>query len=121
MVKEYFLCEYRGKLPVKYKGNIDMYFVNGLRPELSVDLKGIPNKRFFTKLQLLRLGDLEEKVFEGILNDLPANLLFSQDGVCTESIQPVFSSLSCRRNGTGRTIACAYSCVASIYRPYPIV
>ena len=63
MVKEYFICEYRGKLPVKYKGNIDMYFVNGLRPELSVDLKGIPNKRFFTKLQLLRLGDLEEKSF----------------------------------------------------------
>ncbi len=76
MVKEYFICEYRGKLPVKYKGNIDMYFVNGLRPELSVDLKGIPNKRFFTKLQLLRLGDLEEKVFEGILADLPENLQF---------------------------------------------
>ncbi len=76
MVKEYFLCEYRGKLPVKYKGNIDMYYVNGLRPELSVDLKGIPNRRFFFKLQLLRLGDLEEKVFENILNALPESLLF---------------------------------------------
>jgi len=76
MVKDYFICEYRGKLPVKYKGNIDMYYVNGLRPELSVDLKGIPNKRFFTKLQLLRLGDLEEKVFEGILADLPESLDF---------------------------------------------
>jgi adenylate cyclase len=76
MVKEYFICEYRGRLPVKYKGNIDMYFVNGLRPELSVDLKGIPNKRFFTKLQLLRLGDLEEKVFGTILSDLPASLHF---------------------------------------------
>ena len=30
MVKDYFICEYRGKLPVKYKGNIDMYFVKGL-------------------------------------------------------------------------------------------
>ena len=76
MVKDYFICEYRGKLPVKYKGNIDMYYVNGLRPELSVDLKGIPNKRFFTKLQLLRLGDLEEKVFEDILTNLPETLLF---------------------------------------------
>lgn len=76
MVKDYFLCEYRGKLPVKYKGNIDMYFVNGLRPELAVDLKGIPNKRFFTKLQLLRLGDMEEKVFETILTDLPDTLHF---------------------------------------------
>jgi len=76
MVKDYFICEYRGKLPVKYKGNIDMYYVNGLRPELSVDLKGIPNKRFFNKLQLLRLGDLEEKVFEGILDKLPETLHF---------------------------------------------
>ena len=76
MVKEYFICEYRGKLPVKYKGNIDMYYVNGLRPELSVDLKGIPNKRFFIKLQILRLGDLEERVFEGILINLPETLHF---------------------------------------------
>ena len=76
MVKEYFLCEYRGKLPVKYKGNIDMYFVSGLRPELSVDLKGLPNKRFHTKLQILRLGDLEEKVFGEILNSLDETMHF---------------------------------------------
>ncbi|MDF1573656.1 MAG: adenylate/guanylate cyclase domain-containing protein [Bacteroidales bacterium] len=76
MVKDFFICEYRGKLPVKYKGNIDMYYVSGLRPELSVDLKGIPNKRFFTKLQLLRLGDLEEMVFDDILKRLPETLHF---------------------------------------------
>ena len=61
-VKDFFICEYRGKLPVKYKGNIDMYFVTGLRPELSVDLQGIPNKRFFTKLQMLKIKDVEERV-----------------------------------------------------------
>jgi len=76
MVKDYFLCEYRGKLPVKYKGNIDMYYVTGLRPELSVDLKEIPNRRFFIKLQILRLGDLEEKVFGEILGSLPESLHF---------------------------------------------
>jgi class 3 adenylate cyclase len=76
MVKDYFICEYRGKLPVKYKGNIDMYFVTGLRPELAVDLKGIPNKRFFTKLQILRLGDLEDRVFESLLSNLPDSLHF---------------------------------------------
>ncbi|MFZ5940455.1 MAG: adenylate/guanylate cyclase domain-containing protein [Bacteroidota bacterium] len=67
LVKNYFICEYRGKLPVKYKGNIDMYFVNGLRPELTVDLAGIPNKRFSILLQTLRLNDLEEKIFETYL------------------------------------------------------
>ena len=76
LVKDYFICEYRGKLPVKYKGNIDMYYVNGLRPELSVDLKEIPNKRFFMKLQLLRMDDLEAKVFEEILKNLPESLHF---------------------------------------------
>ncbi len=64
LVKDFFICEYRGKLPVKYKGNIDMYFVTGLRPELSVDLRGIPNKRFFTKLQMLKLLDLKERISE---------------------------------------------------------
>ncbi|MCK4746610.1 MAG: hypothetical protein KAT15_06235, partial [Bacteroidales bacterium] len=94
MIKEYFLCEYRGKLPVKYKGNIDMYFVNGLRPELAVDLKGIPNKRFFIKLQLLRLGDLEEKVIGNILTDLPDSLHFHR----IEYAQKVYnqSFLLCR-------------------------
>jgi class 3 adenylate cyclase len=76
MVKDYFLCEYRGKLPVKYKGNIDMYYVNGLRPELAVDLKGIPNRRFYLQLQLLRLGDLEDIVFNEIISKLPESLHF---------------------------------------------
>jgi class 3 adenylate cyclase len=94
MVKDYFLCEYRGKLPVKYKGNIDMYYVNGLRPELAVDLKGIPNKRFYMQLQLMRLGDLEEKVFEDILEKHPESLHFHRP----EYVKKVYkqSFLLCR-------------------------
>jgi len=76
MVKDFFICEYRGKLPVKYKGNIDMYFVTGLRPELSVDLQGIPNRRFFVKLQLLKLKDIEETVLELIRSNTNLNLHF---------------------------------------------
>ncbi|HNO24336.1 MAG TPA: adenylate/guanylate cyclase domain-containing protein [Leptospiraceae bacterium] len=30
-VKDYFECEYRGKIPAKNKGDIDMYFVNGVK------------------------------------------------------------------------------------------
>jgi hypothetical protein len=75
-VKEFFICEYRGKLPVKYKGNIDMYFVTGLRPELSVDLQGVPNKNFFVKLQLVRLQDLEERVWDEITKNQELNLHF---------------------------------------------
>jgi len=94
MVKDYFICEYRGKLPVKYKGNVDMYFVNGLRPELSVDLKEIPNKRFFTKLQLMRLTDLEELVFESVLKNPPDYLHYHT----IENAQKVYNQafLLCR-------------------------
>jgi class 3 adenylate cyclase len=31
LVKDYFDCEYRGKIEAKNKGSIDMYFVNGLK------------------------------------------------------------------------------------------
>jgi adenylate cyclase len=61
-VKNYFLCEYRGKMPVKYKGNVDMYYVNGIRPELNNKLNGLPLSRFDIKLQLLRIFDIEKYV-----------------------------------------------------------
>ncbi|MCK7540236.1 MAG: hypothetical protein MZV63_59755 [Marinilabiliales bacterium] len=40
LVKEFFDCEYSGKLPVKYKGDLQIYRVKGLKPEFSVDGKG---------------------------------------------------------------------------------
>ena len=76
LIKDFFICEYRGKLPVKYKGNIAMYFVKGLRPELSINLGSMPNRLFFLKLQSLRLKDLEEIVFERLRKELPENLHF---------------------------------------------
>jgi class 3 adenylate cyclase len=76
MVKDFFICEYRGKMPVKYKGDIDMYFVKGIRPELSLDLKLIPDKKFFVQLQILRLLDLEELVINKLNYELPAKMYF---------------------------------------------
>jgi len=75
-VKDFFICEYRGKLPVKYKGNIDMYFVKNLRPELSLNLAGIPNRRLYSKLQMLHLLDLEEAIFTKFETELPKNMYF---------------------------------------------
>ena len=47
VIKDYFVCEYRGKIPAKHKGEIDMYFVNRLKPEYSADEEGfIPNSSF---------------------------------------------------------------------------
>ncbi len=36
-VKDFFECEYRGAIAAKNKGEIEMYFVNGVRPELPRD------------------------------------------------------------------------------------
>jgi len=76
MIKEFFICEYRGRMPVKYKGDIDMYFVKSIRPELSIDLKTIPNRKFFIQLQLVRLFDLEEFVINRINTEMIKNFYF---------------------------------------------
>ncbi len=77
LVKDYFLCHYWGKMPVKYKGEIDMYFIEGFRPNLSVDGIGIkPNKTFVTRLGLIRFDDLEEHVMNILEEKLPKNLYY---------------------------------------------
>lgn len=43
-VKDFFVCEYRGKIPAKHKGEIDMYFVNAIQPLLTQD-SGEPHQR----------------------------------------------------------------------------
>ena len=77
LIKDFFICQYRGKMPVKYKGEIDMYFVEGFKPHLSSDLKSqIPNANFFTQLQLLRVNDVEEFVLSKLEEGLPNNLYY---------------------------------------------
>ncbi|MCC5815689.1 MAG: hypothetical protein JJT78_13115 [Leptospira sp.] len=54
LVKDFFVCEYRGQVKAKNKGDIDMYFVNSIQPDLSIDGKGeVPNKLFIEKLSKL--------------------------------------------------------------------
>lgn len=77
LIKDFFICQYRGKMPVKYKGEIDMYFVEGFMPHLSSDLKGqVPNKTFFTQIQTLRINDVEEFVLSKLEDGLPDNLYY---------------------------------------------
>ena len=46
-IEPYFECEYRGKVQSKAKTMIDMYVVNRIKPELSLNSEGlIPNARF---------------------------------------------------------------------------
>jgi class 3 adenylate cyclase len=48
LVKTFFICEYRGKIPAKNKGDIDMYFLKRIKSEFSLDELGvIPNENFW--------------------------------------------------------------------------
>ena len=56
-VKHIFECEFRGKVEAKHKGQIDMYFVKGIRSGLCTDANGrIPNQEFFALYQSLEQG-----------------------------------------------------------------
>lgn len=55
IVKDFFDCEYRGKVSAKNKGTIDMFFVTGIKPELSRDGFGkTPNEKFMELYQELK-------------------------------------------------------------------
>lgn len=55
LVKDFFDCEYRGKVSAKNKGTIDMFFVNGIKADLSRDGLGkTPNERFLELYEELK-------------------------------------------------------------------
>jgi adenylate cyclase len=74
-VREFFSCEYRGKMPVKYKGELEMYFVNGIIPELC-DEEGKPNRKFIIKMQGIKLQDIEEMIIKMFDEEASPNLYF---------------------------------------------
>ena len=77
LIQDYFDCEYRGKMPVKYKGEIDMYFVKGFKPMFTDDpLMIIPNEHFAHKLALQKFEDLHEIMLTRYENELPKDLYY---------------------------------------------
>lgn len=54
LIQDLFDCTFRGKIMVKHKGEIDMFFVDGIKPEYSKNKKGIePNEKFMAYLNAL--------------------------------------------------------------------
>jgi class 3 adenylate cyclase len=77
LVKEFFDCEYFGKLPVKYKGDLQMYRVKGLKPEFSVDGVGkVPNDAFRIKFGLIQFTDIQELILDKLEKELPDYLFY---------------------------------------------
>lgn len=77
LVKEFFNCEYFGKLPVKYKDDLQMFLVRGLKPEFSIDGKGVlPNDAFRIKFSLIQFTDIQEIILDKLEKELPAFLFY---------------------------------------------
>ena len=86
-VREYFTCEYRGRMPVKYKGDLDMYFVTGIRREFC-EPDGSPNRKFFNRIEMIRILDVEEHVFARYAENASPDLFFhSLDHIRSVSLQ----------------------------------
>jgi len=57
IVKEFFICEPRGKINAKGKGEVEMFFLLRLKPEYSIDKDGlVPNSAFITIKENLQNG-----------------------------------------------------------------
>lgn len=77
LVKEFFNCEFVGKLPVKYKGDLQMYKVAGLKSEFSVNGEGIyPNEAFRIKFGLIQFTDIQEIMLDRLERELPDYLYY---------------------------------------------
>lgn len=74
-VKDFFTCEYRGKMPVKYKGELEMYFVKGIKEGLC-DEKGLPNRQFMIRMLMIKLQDVEEIVLKTFDEEASPSLFF---------------------------------------------
>lgn len=81
-INDYFDCDHRGKIHAKNKGEIDMYFVNGIKKELSVDGAGqLPNEAFWELVNLnlfspLKFKKAESSLIKRLRKKLPDNLYY---------------------------------------------
>jgi class 3 adenylate cyclase len=77
LVNEYFICEHHGKQPVKYEGDLDMYYVEKLKPEFTDKENSLePNHTFQVKYALRQFADLHEIILEKLEIELPEYLYY---------------------------------------------
>jgi adenylate cyclase len=77
LIKEFFESSQIGKIPVKYKGNLGMYQINGFLADLyeenqSRDL----NHKYRVKYLTLKFMDIQEELLDYLEGKLPENLYY---------------------------------------------
>jgi hypothetical protein len=64
-------------MPVKYKGDLEMFVVNRIRPEYSMRERGMmPNDMFDTKFKLIQFTDVQELMLDRLERELPSYLYY---------------------------------------------
>lgn len=77
LIREYFVCDYHGVLPVKYKDDHEMYYVKQIKKAYSENREGeIPNDIFGVKYKLRQFADLQEIYLDKLEKQLPAFLFY---------------------------------------------
>ncbi|MCF0207617.1 MAG: HD domain-containing protein, partial [Bacteroidales bacterium] len=87
LVKSFFNCHNRGLMDVKNKGEMEMYFVDGIYEELSVSGDGItPNRLFNIRKLGLNYELMQEEILERLQRDLPKDLYYHNLKHTTDAI-----------------------------------
>lgn len=77
LIKEFFHCEYHGKMPVKYKDDLELFSVKSLRPEFLISPESIrPNEKFGIKFKLIQFTDIQEMILDRLEKELPSFLYY---------------------------------------------
>ncbi len=77
LVKEFFDCTSSGQMPVKYKGIMESFYVDGVLPELIQEgTKRQISKDFQVKYSLIQFLDIQEEVLDMLEQNLPDHLFY---------------------------------------------
>ena len=77
LVREFFECEFFGEIPVKYKGDLEMYEVKSLKEDyLENKNENKPSEKFRTKFLLMQFTDMQEVILNRLENELPRHLYY---------------------------------------------
>jgi class 3 adenylate cyclase len=78
LIKQYFNCDYNGKIPVKYVGDLEILKLKRIKPPFSKDRKTgkEPNQIFMTKYLLRQFTDLQELILDRLEKELPEYLYY---------------------------------------------
>ncbi|MGQ1888880.1 adenylate/guanylate cyclase domain-containing protein [Thermophagus sp. OGC60D27] len=77
LVKEFFQLSSLGTIPVRFKGSLKMFLVNGLNEELQKENNPFEgNKTFAVRYGHIQFLDIQEKVLDLLEKNLPSNLYY---------------------------------------------